>query len=158
MPKIVPTLWFDTQGLEAAEFYCSVFPHSRITAVTHYPETGPRPAGTVLTVEFELDGQAFTALNGGPEFTFSEAVSLTVTCAGQEEIDRYWAALSEGGQEGPCGWLKDRYGLSWQIAPEGMAAILNDPDRGRAARAMAAVMGMQKIDIAAIRAAADGEG
>ncbi|KUL38560.1 3-demethylubiquinone-9 3-methyltransferase [Streptomyces sp. NRRL F-4489] len=158
MPKIIPTLWFDTQGLEAAEFYCSVFPHSRITNVTHYTETGPRPAGTVLTVEFELDGQEFTALNGGPEFTFSEAVSLSVTCDGQEEIDRYWAALSEGGQEGPCGWLKDRYGLSWQIVPGGMAGILNDPDRARAARAMAAVMGMTKLDVAAIKAAADGEG
>ncbi|MDC7337821.1 VOC family protein [Streptomyces lydicus] len=156
MPKITPNLWFDTQGKEAAEFYCSVFPNSRITAVTHYTDAGPGQAGSVLTVEFELDGQGYLALNGGPQFTFSEAVSLLIECADQEEIDYYWSKLTEGGgEEGPCGWLKDKYGLSWQVAPGGMAELLNDPDRDRAARAMKAIFGMKKIDIAALMAAAD---
>ncbi|MFF7410139.1 VOC family protein [Streptomyces lydicus] len=156
MPKITPNLWFDTQGKEAAEFYCSVFPNSRITAVTHYTDAGPGQAGSVLTVEFELDGQGYLALNGGPQFTFSEAVSLLIECADQEEIDYYWSKLTEGGgEEGPCGWLKDKYGLSWQVAPGGMAELLNDPDRERAARAMKAIFGMKKIDIAALMAAAD---
>ncbi|MGG2461660.1 VOC family protein [Streptomyces sp. RGM 3693] len=158
MPKITPNLWFDTQSMEAAEFYCSVFPNSKIKNVTHYTEGSPRPAGTVLTVEFELDGQEFTALNGGPEFTFDEAISFAVTCTDQKEIDYYWTKLSEGGEEGPCGWLKDRYGLSWQVVPEGMADMLNDPDRARATRAMQAVMSMKKLDLAALKAAADGEG
>ncbi|MFD8325116.1 VOC family protein [Streptomyces lydicus] len=156
MPKITPNLWFDTQGKEAAEFYCSVFPNSRITAVTHYTDAGPGQAGSVLTVEFELDGQPYLALNGGPEFTFNEAVSLLIECADQEEIDYYWSKLTEGGgEEGPCGWLKDKYGLSWQVAPGGMAELLNDPDRDRATRAMKAIFGMKKIDIAALMAAAD---
>ncbi|MFH8679289.1 VOC family protein [Streptomyces lydicus] len=156
MPKITPNLWFDTQGKEAAEFYCSVFPNSRITAVTHYNDAGPGQAGSVLTVEFELDGQGYLALNGGPQFTFNEAVSLLIECADQEEIDYYWSKLTEGGgEEGPCGWLKDKYGLSWQVAPAGMAELLNDPDRDRAARAMKAIFGMKKIDIAALQAAAD---
>ncbi|MEU6325920.1 VOC family protein [Streptomyces sp. NPDC047049] len=155
MPQITPNLWFDTQGKEAAEFYCSVFPNSKIKNVTYYNEAGPRPAGTVLTVEFELDGQQYTAINGGPEFTFNEAVSLMIVCAGQDEIDYYWTKLSEGGEEGPCGWLKDKYGLSWQVAPGGMAELLNDPDQGRAARAMKAMLGMKKIDVAALQAAAD---
>ncbi|MEV7376817.1 VOC family protein [Streptomyces lydicus] len=156
MPKITPNLWFDTQGKEAAEFYCSVFPNSRITAVTHYTDAGPGQPGSVLTVEFELDGQSYLALNGGPQFTFSEAVSLLIECADQEEIDYYWSKLTEGGgEEGPCGWLKDKYGLSWQVAPGGMAELLNDPDRDRAARAMKAIFGMKKIDIAALMAAAD---
>ncbi|MFE6691466.1 VOC family protein [Streptomyces sp. NPDC057743] len=156
MPQITPSLWFDTQGLEAAEFYCSVFPNSEIRNVTHYTEAGPRPAGTVLTVEFVLDGREFIAINGGPQFTFDEAVSFAVSCADQEEIDYYWGRLSEGGEEGPCGWLKDKYGLSWQITPEGMAEILNDSDRGRATRVMQAVLGMRKLDIAAMEAAAKG--
>ncbi|MFH9245738.1 VOC family protein [Streptomyces lydicus] len=156
MPKIIPNLWFDTQGKEAAEFYCSVFPNSRITAVTHYTDAGPGQAGSVLTVEFELDGQGYLALNGGPQFTFSEAISLLIECADQEEIDYYWSKLTEGGgEEGPCGWLKDKYGLSWQVAPGGMAELLNDPDRDRAARAMKAIFGMKKIDIATMMAAAD---
>ncbi|MGW9041156.1 VOC family protein [Streptomyces lydicus] len=156
MPKITPNLWFDTQGKEAAEFYCSVFPNSRITAVTHYNEAGPGESGSVLTVEFELDGQPYLALNGGPQFTFSEAISLLIECADQEEIDYYWSKLTEGGgEEGPCGWLKDKYGLSWQVAPGGMAELLNDPDRDRAARAMKAIFGMKKIDIAALMAATD---
>src|SRR5260221_7984035 len=130
MPRITPTLWFDIEGLQAAEFYVSVFPNSKITHVTHYGDTGPGPAGSVFTVQFELDGQEYLALNGGPQFTFDEAISLMVNCADQEEIDYYWDRLSEGGEEGPCGWLKDRYGLSWQVCPGGMADLLNDPDQG----------------------------
>ncbi|MEW2521312.1 VOC family protein [Actinacidiphila alni] len=158
MPRITPNLWFDTQSKEAAEFYISVFPNSRITAVTYYGDAGPREAGTVLTVSFELDGQPFLALDGGPEFTFTEAVSFEVECADQDEIDYYWTKLSEGGSEGPCGWLKDKYGLSWQIAPAGMAELLNDPDTARGQRAMKAMFGMKKIDLAALLAAADGTG
>jgi predicted 3-demethylubiquinone-9 3-methyltransferase (glyoxalase superfamily) len=155
MPPITPSLWFDTESVAAAEFYVSVFPNSLIRNVTHYGEAGPRPAGTVLTVEFVLDGQAFLAINGGPEFTFDEAVSFMIECADQDEIDYYWTKLSEGGEEGPCGWLKDRYGLSWQVAPAGMAEMLNDPDPGRSQRAMKAMLGMKKIDLAALHAAAD---
>ncbi|WP_328535424.1 VOC family protein [Streptomyces sp. NBC_00344] len=154
MPRITPNLWFDTESEEAAEFYVSVFPNSEIKGITHYGEAGPRPAGMVLTVDFSLDGQDYIAINGGPEFTFDEAISLMITCADQEEIDYYWAKLSDGGQEGPCGWLKDRYGLSWQVAPDGMVEILNDPDPARGQRAMKAMLGMKKIDIAALRAAA----
>jgi predicted 3-demethylubiquinone-9 3-methyltransferase (glyoxalase superfamily) len=156
MPRITPNLWFDTQSQEAAEFYVSVFPNSEITEITHYGEAGPRPAGMVLTVEFVLDGQEFVAINGGPQFTFDEAVSFLVTCADQKEIDHYWDKLSDGGEEGPCGWLKDRFGLSWQVAPAGMAGMINDPDRARADRAMRAMLGMKKIDLAALTAAADG--
>ena len=155
MSRITPNLWFDTEGEQAAEFYVSVFPNSEIKAVTHYGEAGPRAAGTVLTVEFVLDGRPFTAINGGPEFTFDEAVSFAIECADQDEVDYYWTKLSEGGEEGPCGWLKDRYGLSWQVVPAGMIEMLNDPDQERAQRAMKAMLGMQKIDIAALYAAAD---
>jgi predicted 3-demethylubiquinone-9 3-methyltransferase (glyoxalase superfamily) len=154
--KIVPNLWFDTQAEEAANFYVSVFRNSRIVAVTHYNDAGPREAGMVLTVEFELDGERFVAINGGPEFTFDEAVSFQVNCADQDEIDYFWNALTaDGGQEGPCGWLKDRFGLSWQIAPSGMDTMLTGNDE-RSVRAMKAMLGMGKIDIAALRAAADG--
>ncbi|MCX4553371.1 VOC family protein [Streptomyces sp. NBC_01387] len=156
MPRITPNLWFDTNGEEAAKFYVSVFPNSEIKSITHYGEAGPRPAGTVLTVQFSLDGQEYIAINGGPEFTFDEAISFLVNCADQEEVDYYWDKLSEGGEEGPCGWLKDKYGLSWQIAPGGMEELLNDPDPARGQRAMKAMLGMKKIDLAAIRAAADG--
>jgi predicted 3-demethylubiquinone-9 3-methyltransferase (glyoxalase superfamily) len=155
MPTITPNLWFDTQAEEAAQFYISVFPNSKITDVTYYGEAGPGPAGTVLTVEFVLDGQQYIAINGGPEFPFTEAISLLVNCADQEEVDYYWAKLTDGGQEVQCGWLKDRYGLSWQVCPAGMAEALNDPDQDRAQRAMRAMLGMKKIDIAALRAAAD---
>ena len=155
MPQITPNLWFDTEGKEAAEFYVSVFPNSKVTNITHYTESGPREAGMVLTVDFELDGQQYTAINGGPEFRFDEAISLLINCADQKEIDYYWTKLSEGGEEGPCGWLKDKFGLSWQVCPVGMLELLNDPDRARADRAMSAMMGMKKIDIAAIYAAAD---
>lgn len=156
MPRITPNLWFDTQAEEAAEFYISVFPNSKITNVSHYGEAGPRPAGMVLTVEFVLDGQAFTAINGGPEFTFNEAISLLINCADQDEVDFYWSRLSEGGEEGPCGWLRDKYGVSWQVVPEAMEAILTDPDPARGERAMKAMFGMKKLDVAVLRAAADG--
>jgi predicted 3-demethylubiquinone-9 3-methyltransferase (glyoxalase superfamily) len=156
MPRITPNLWFDTQGEEAAAFYCSVFPNSAIKNVTHYGEAGPRPAGTVLTVDFVLDGQEYTAINGGPQFTFDEAISLLINCADQHEVDYYWDKLSDGGEEGPCGWLKDKYGLSWQVCPPGMVELLNDPDPARGQRAMKAMFGMKKIDLAALYAAADG--
>jgi predicted 3-demethylubiquinone-9 3-methyltransferase (glyoxalase superfamily) len=154
--KITPNLWFDTEAEEAAGFYTSVFPNSRIVTVTHYTEAGPRPAGTVMTVEFELDGQRFVGINGGPEFTFDGAVSFQINCETQDEVDYYWQRLSEGGQEGPCGWLKDRYGLSWQVVPTGMEEVVADPDPERARRAMQAMLGMGKLDIAALRRAADG--
>ncbi len=154
--KIIPNLWFDTEAEEAASFYTSVFDNSRIVSVTHYTEAGPRRAGTVMTVQFELDGQTFVAINGGPQFTFDEAVSFQITCETQEEVDYYWERLSAGGQEGPCGWLKDRYGLSWQVVPTGMEELFADPDPQRAERAMQAMLGMSKLDIAALRSAADG--
>ena len=157
MPRITPNLWFDTQSEEAAEFYVSVFPNSKITNVTHYGEAGPRQAGLVLTVEFVLDGQEFTAINGGPEFTFDEAISLLINCADQDEIDYYWDKLGQGGEHGPCGWLKDKYGLSWQVVPAAMEKILTDPDQEAAARAMRAMLGMKKLDVAALQAAFDGK-
>jgi len=154
--KIVPNLWFDTEAEEAAGFYASIFPNSRIVTVARYTEAGPRPAGTVMTVEFELDGQRFVGINGGPEFTFSEAVSFQITCADQAEVDYYWDRLADGGEEGPCGWLKDRFGLSWQVVPAEAEAILSDPDPKRAERAMRAMFSMRKLDLAALLAAADG--
>jgi len=155
MPRITPNLWFDTEALEAAEFYVSIFPNSKITAVTHYTEGSPGRVGSVMTVTFLLDGQEYTGINGGPQFKFSEAISLLVNCADQAEIDYYWRQLSEGGEEGVCGWLKDRYGLSWQIVPTGWEEMLTGPDQGRAARGMQAILGMKKLDLAAILAAAD---
>jgi predicted 3-demethylubiquinone-9 3-methyltransferase (glyoxalase superfamily) len=154
--RISPNLWFDTEAEEAAAFYVSVFENSRIVRVLRYTEAGPRPAGSVMTVEFELDGQRFVAINGGPEFTFDEAVSLEISCKDQDEVDYYWEKLTEGGEEGPCGWLKDRYGLSWQVVPAGMEDLLADSDPERARRAMEAMFGMRKLDAAALRAAADG--
>jgi predicted 3-demethylubiquinone-9 3-methyltransferase (glyoxalase superfamily) len=157
MPQITPNLWFDTESQEAAEFYTSVFPNSEITNISYYGEAGPREAGTVLTVDFVLDGQRFTAINGGPQFTFSEAISLLITCSDQKEIDYYWTELTaEGGEESQCGWLRDRYGLSWQVIPAGMEALLGDPDKARGQRAMEAMLGMKKLDLAALQAAADG--
>jgi predicted 3-demethylubiquinone-9 3-methyltransferase (glyoxalase superfamily) len=153
MPRITPNLWFDTEAQTAAEFYVSVFPNSKITNITYYGEAGPGPAGTVLTVDFLLDGQPYTAINGGPQFTFDEAISLLINCADQDEIDYYWTKLSEGGEEGQCGWLKDRYGLSWQIVPANWAEVLRDPNDERGQRAMRAVLSMRKIDLAAIDAA-----
>jgi len=155
--KIVPNLWFDTEAEQAAEFYVGVFQSSRIVNVTHYTEAGPRDAGMVMTVEFELDGQRFIGINGGPEFTFDEAVSFAIECETQEEVDYYWDKLTEGGEESQCGWLKDRYGLSWQVVPTGMEELFADPDKGRAERAMKAMLGMRKLDVAALQRAADGE-
>ena len=156
LQKIVPNLWFDTEAEEAAEFYISVFPNSKVVNVARYTEAGPREAGTVMTVEFELDGHRFVGINGGPQFPFSEAVSFQITCADQDELDYYWERLSDGGSDGPCGWLKDRYGLSWQVVPTGMEELFADPDRSRATRAMEALLKMGKLDIAALRDAADG--
>lgn len=154
--RITPFLWFDTQAEEAANLYCSIFKNSRIVNVSHYTEAGPGEPGTAMTVEFELDGQPFVALNGGPEYTFTEAVSFQVTCEDQAEVDEVWDRLTgDGGEEGPCGWCKDKYGLSWQILPKGFVEIVSDPDKDRAGRAMQAMFGMKKLDLAALRAAAD---
>jgi predicted 3-demethylubiquinone-9 3-methyltransferase (glyoxalase superfamily) len=152
--KITPCLWFDTEAEEAAEFYTSVFENSRILEVARYTKAGPRPEGTVMVVKFELDGQEFVALNGGPEFTFDEAISFQVSCDSQQEVDEFWKRLSEGGEEVTCGWLKDRFGLSWQIVPTRLIELMGDPDPGVAERATAAMLQMKKIDIAAVEAAA----
>jgi predicted 3-demethylubiquinone-9 3-methyltransferase (glyoxalase superfamily) len=151
---ITPCLWFDTEGEEAADFYVSLFPSSRIVHVARYGAAGPRPEGTAMTVSFELDGRKFLALNGGPQYTFSEAISFQVSCEGQDEVDRYWNELSAGGEEGPCGWLKDRFGVSWQIVPTALPRLLGDPDPERAQRAMQAMLGMKKIEIDALERAA----
>jgi predicted 3-demethylubiquinone-9 3-methyltransferase (glyoxalase superfamily) len=154
--KITPCLWFDTQGEEAAKFYTSIFENSRILQVSHYGSAGPRPEGMVMMVSFELDGQEFLALNGGPEFTFDEAISFQVSCETQEEIDRFWAKLSDGGEEGPCGWLKDKFGVSWQIVPTTMMnEALSDPDVEKTQRVMKAMLQMGKLDIAELQRAAD---
>jgi predicted 3-demethylubiquinone-9 3-methyltransferase (glyoxalase superfamily) len=156
MPGPKPCLWFDTDGEEAARFYTSVFPNSTIPRTTHYGSAGPRPEGLVMTVEFELDGQPFIALNGGPEFRFSEAVSFEVECETQDEVDRYWRTLSDGGEQGPCGWLKDRFGVSWQIVPRVLNELVAGPDREKAQRVMAAMLGMRKLEIAGLERAAAG--
>jgi predicted 3-demethylubiquinone-9 3-methyltransferase (glyoxalase superfamily) len=153
--RLTTCLWFDTQGEEAAEFYCSVIPDSRVLDVSRYGEAGPGTPGAAMTVSFELDGRPFVALNGGPQFTFSEAVSLQVSCRDQDEVDHYWNTLVEGGEESMCGWLKDRYGFSWQIVPTALPELLGDPDPERAQRAMKAMLGMRKIDIDGLRRAAD---
>jgi predicted 3-demethylubiquinone-9 3-methyltransferase (glyoxalase superfamily) len=154
MPTPTPCVWFDTEGEEAARFYTSVFPNSRIIEIARYGDAGPREEGTVMVVSFELDGRPFTALNGGPQFRFSEAVSFQIECADQAEVDRYWETLSEGGEQGPCGWLKDRFGLSWQIVPARLYELLRDPDSARAQRVMKAMLDMGKIEIAGLEAAA----
>lgn len=155
MHKTTPCLWFDTQGEEAATFYTSVFNNSKILDVTRFGEAGPGPAGTVMTVTFELDGQEFVALNGGPQFTFNEAISFQVNCETQEEVDEFWTKLSDGGEEGPCGWLKDKYGMSWQIVPTVLTELISDPDPDKSQRAMSAMLGMGKIDIEAVRRASE---
>ena len=155
LTKITPCLWFDTEGEEAARFYTGIFENSRILQVSHYGSAGPRPEGMVMTVDFELDGQEFVALNGGPEFTFDEAISFQVNCESQEEIDRFWSKLSEGGKEGPCGWLKDQFGVSWQIVPTLMNDMLKDPDTEKTQRVMKAMLRMGKLDIAELQRAAD---
>jgi predicted 3-demethylubiquinone-9 3-methyltransferase (glyoxalase superfamily) len=154
--QITPNLWFDTEAEAAAEHYTSIFPNSRIVAKTHYTEGSPREAGMVMTVAWELDGNRFVGINGGPEFTFSEAISLQVDCKDQDEIDYYWEKLSDGGEQGPCGWLKDRFGVSWQVVPEGMDDFFTNSDPDRVKRAMDAMLKMGKIDMAAMNAAADG--
>jgi predicted 3-demethylubiquinone-9 3-methyltransferase (glyoxalase superfamily) len=156
MPTITPNLWFDTQAEEAARFYVSVFPNSEIENIFYYGDAGPGPAGSVLTVDFLLDGQPYTAINGGPQFPFTEAVSLLINCADQDEVDYYWDTLTaSGGEESQCGWLKDKYGVSWQVVPPGMAEFLNDLDHARSQRAVRAMLGMKKIDLAALHAAAN---
>jgi predicted 3-demethylubiquinone-9 3-methyltransferase (glyoxalase superfamily) len=159
MPKQIPCLWFDGTAEQAAQHYTSIFPNSAIRDVTRYGPDMPPPMkeGDVLTVEFTLDGQDYTALNGGPQFRFTEAVSFQIMCADQEEADHYWDRLTEGGEESMCGWLKDRFGVSWQVVPVELVALLGDPDPGRAQRATQAMLQMRRIDIAAVRRAADGD-
>jgi predicted 3-demethylubiquinone-9 3-methyltransferase (glyoxalase superfamily) len=155
MPKITPCLWFDTDGEDAARFYTSVFPNSRIVDVMHHGEAGPREAGTVMAVWFELDGQPFLAINGGPQFTFDEAISFQIDCGDQDEVDRYWEELSAGGEPGPCGWLKDRFGLSWQVVPRRLFELLADPDDEKAQRVTAAMLQTEgKLEIAQLEEAA----
>jgi predicted 3-demethylubiquinone-9 3-methyltransferase (glyoxalase superfamily) len=154
--RISPNLWFDTEAEEAADFYTSIFKNSRIVNKTHYTEGAPREAGMVMTVEFELDGHRFVGINGGPQFTFDEAVSFEIHYEDQGEVDYYWERLTDGGEEGRCGWLKDRFGLSWQVVPAGMDELFADSDPERAKRAMEAMLKMSKLDIAALRSAADG--
>lgn len=156
MQKITPFLWYDNQAEAAANFYCSIFKNSKITSTARYGEGGPGPKGSVMTVAFELDGQPFTALNGGPHFKFTEAVSFVVNCETQAEVDRYWERLLEGGQPSQCGWLKDQYGLSWQIVPNVLMEMLQDKDSQKSQRVMAAMMKMIKLDIATLREAYEG--
>jgi predicted 3-demethylubiquinone-9 3-methyltransferase (glyoxalase superfamily) len=160
MPKIAPCLWFDGEAEEAARFYVSIFKESGIDSVARYGKEGfevhGRPEGSVMTVAFHLGPQEFTALNGGPEFHFSEAISFQVPCETQAEVDYYWSQLAAGGEEGPCGWLKDRFGLSWQIVPTALPRLLTDPDTAKRERVTKAFMGMKKLDIAALERAARG--
>jgi predicted 3-demethylubiquinone-9 3-methyltransferase (glyoxalase superfamily) len=153
MQKITPFLWFDNQAEEAARFYVSIFNNSKIVGMTRYGEAGPGPQGSVMTVTFELDGQEFIALNGGPLFKFTEAISFSVDCKTQEEVDEFWRKLSEGGEEVQCGWLKDKYGLSWQIVPTILGEMLGDPDPEKSNRVMNAMLKMVKIDIRALEQA-----
>ena len=154
MQTITPCLWFDTDAEAAAELYTSVFPNSSVVDVGYYSDAGPRPAGSVMIVEFELDGQRFTGLNGGPEFTFSEAVSFQIACETQEDVDYYWGKLGEGGEEGPCGWLKDRFGVSWQVVPTAIPRLLGSDDPERSKRVMQALFQMRKPVIAELERAA----
>jgi predicted 3-demethylubiquinone-9 3-methyltransferase (glyoxalase superfamily) len=151
--KITPFLWFDSNAEEAADFYVSVFPNSEITEVSRYGEAGPRAAGSVMVVSFRLDGQEFLALNGGPEFTFNEAVSFSIACANQDEVDYYWDTLTQGGEPGPCGWLKDKYGVSWQVVPTALIELLRDADRERAGQVMRRMLQMSKLDVAELETA-----
>jgi predicted 3-demethylubiquinone-9 3-methyltransferase (glyoxalase superfamily) len=160
MQRITPFLWFDNQAEEAVKFYTSIFKNSRIGKITRYDEAGEkasgRRAGSVMTVEFQLEGQEFVALNGGPQFKFTEAVSFVVNCATQAELDRFWKKLSAGGKEVQCGWLKDKFGVSWQIVPKELGGMLSAKDGAKAGRAMQAMMGMKKLDLAKLRAAFEG--
>jgi predicted 3-demethylubiquinone-9 3-methyltransferase (glyoxalase superfamily) len=157
MPKVTPCFLFNDQSLDAAEFYVSVFPNSKVGDISHYGDGAPMPAGTVLTVAFTLDGEDYLAINSGASFVFNESLSFMVHCASQDEVDGYWEQLTDGGEEGQCGWLKDRFGVSWQIVPDGMFQYLGDPDPERAQRAMQAMLGMRKLDLAVFQAAVDAE-
>ncbi len=155
MPDITPFLWFDTQAEEAANFYVSIFPNSKILSVSRYPEGSPAPAGSVMVVEFELDGKKFQALNAGPQFTFDEAISFVIDCKDQKEVDHYWSKLtSDGGEESMCGWVKDRFGLSWQVTPRRLIELISSSDRAKSQRVMQAMLEMRKIDIPTLEAAA----
>ena len=156
MRPISPFLWFDTEAEDAAKHYVSIFSNSKILKVSRYGDAGPGPKGSVLTVTFELDGQRFTALNGGPRFKFTEAISFVIDCKTQEEVDHFWSKLSAGGEESQCGWLKDKFGLSWQVIPTVLGELITDPDPAKSKRAMEAMLKMKKIDIAALRKAHDG--
>jgi len=153
MQKITPFLWFDNQVEEAANFYCSLFKNSKVNSVSHYGPGSPMPEGTVMSVSFTLDGQEFMALNGGPVFKFTEAISMFVNCETQSEVDMLWDKLTEGGEESQCGWLKDKYGLSWQIVPAGLGDCIGGPDPQGARRAMQAMLQMKKLDIVKLRQA-----
>ena len=157
MQKITPFLWFDSNAEEAVNFYISIFKDSKVLSVTRYGEAGPGPAGTVLTVAFQLQGQEFIALNGGPHFKFTEAISFSVNCETQEEVDAYWEKLSADGEQGQCGWLKDKFGLSWQVNPTVLGQMLQDKDPDKANRVMQAMLKMHKIDIATLKKAYDGQ-
>ena len=166
MQKVTPMLWYDHEAEDAATHYVSVFSkrpgakrgESKILAISRYGEAGPGPAGSVMVVRFQLEGQEFTALNGGPQdFAFSDAISFVIDCESQDEVDYFWTEFSRDGQEGPCGWLKDRYGLSWQVIPRGMEEMLSAPDQVKAQRAMKAMLGMKKLDLAELQRAFDGE-
>jgi len=153
--KITPFLWFDNQAEEAMNFYVSVFKDSKVLSISRYGEGAPVPAGTVMTASFVIEGQQFTALNGGPLFSFTEAISFVIHCATQDEVDHYWEKLTEGGEEVQCGWLKDKFGVSWQVVPEALGSLLNNPDPNKAQRAMQAMFTMKKIDINQLQEAAD---
>ena len=155
--KITPFLWFDNQAEDAMNFYISVFKNSKVGEIARYGEAGPGPAGSVMTATFELDGQHFIALNAGPHFKFTEAISFVIDCQDQEEVDYYWNKLTEGGQESQCGWLKDKFGLSWQVVPTMLSKLFNTPDKEKANRAMKAMMQMKKLDIASLQKAYDGQ-
>ena len=156
MPKQIPCLWFDGQAEQAAQHYTAIFPNSEIAGITRYGPDTPGEEGAVMTVDFRLDGQPYVGLNGGPQFTFSEAISFQIMCGDQEEVDHYWSRLSDGGEEGPCGWLKDRFGVSWQIVPRELTRLLADPDAEKAQRVMGAMLKMGKIEVAELERAAAG--
>ena len=153
MQKITPFLWFDGKAEEAAKFYTSIFKNSKVVTINRYPKGSPAPEGMAMTAQFLLEGQEFVALNGGPQFSFTPAISFVVNCETQKEVDEYWEKLSAGGEEHQCGWLKDKFGVSWQIVPTVMVKLLSDPDAGRAQRAMAAMLKMKKIDISLLEQA-----
>ena len=147
MQKISPFLWYDKEAEEAVKFYCSIFKESKILKTARYGDAGPGPKGSVMTVQFQLDGQEFTALNGGPQFPFTEAISLSIACKDQKEVDHFWERLSAGGKQVQCGWLKDKYGLSWQVVPAVLGKLMSDPDPKKSKRVMEAMLQMKKLDI-----------